>query len=118
MDTARQIIVRKMKAHLVECVRCRLSIHDRQYKRCDFGAALLKVYETADLTNPNHAFKPFLKMTQDDLALATLGADDDPNWEWVVCLDILVEQRCELLWAVSELHWNSKRDPGDQRWGW
>lgn len=78
---------------------------------CRIGQAIVYAYGN-DVRDVNFGqLQELERLTWDELAMATLRADDETDEVWITCLDVLVAQKVEMIWAMSEAFWEGKHKP-------
>jgi len=78
---------------------------------CPIGQAIVYAYGNDVRDIGFTQMQELERLTWDELAMATLRADDEKDEVWVTCLDVLVAQKVEMMWAMSEAFWEGKHKP-------
>lgn len=111
MDTRDQLLLRKHLDHTHQCAVCRHSDGLRE-EMCATGIAIIAAYGDGRLNVDCGPMAEIKKLTWGALAMATLRAEDDPDETWVMCLDAVIAEKVEYIWAMSEFHWKEKTRHG------
>lgn len=104
METSNQILLKKFLIHSSYCPICRTS-HGRIDYMCPLGQTIIEVYGKGLSTGGCEQLVEVQRLTWTELALALMGANDDPDPVWITCLDVAVAQKVEVIWVLSEAYW-------------
>jgi hypothetical protein len=104
LETTRQILLRKYLAHSTHCSTCQGS-GSIFGEMCPIGQAIHMAYGKGVREEKYSHLHDLEKLNWDQLALATLRAEDETDQEWVVSLDAIIAQKVEYIWAMSEEYW-------------
>lgn len=103
-ETLRQIYIRKIIEHREGCEQCSQA-NGLKSAMCSMGRDLSELY-AQHMSSPEGSYAlRTARLTWGELALASLGLDDDKDELWVAAIDEQIAQRCEMIWAMSEVWW-------------
>jgi hypothetical protein len=104
MDTLKQGFLKRYIAHIKECPIC-LMVGSNFDALCPVGSAILNCYRQ-EVGGPVEEYLEELStMHWDEIVMALMGVNEDSDEVWVVCLDQVIAQKCEIIWALSEAFW-------------
>lgn len=117
METQAQLFLKRYTDHLGQCETCtaNVALASKFGKRieaenlCRIGAAILEGYKHHSGSKAMEYLTRLQSMSWSDLVFAALGAASDSDILWVICLDVVIAQKVEMIWGMSEEYWRRRK---------